>query len=157
MIIADSSPLIFLAVIDKLELIKILFDDVLIPEAVYKEITQYNKLNYKVLDNYFLRKVKKINNLAAAEFLKSDIDDGESEVIVLASELGVDHVLMDDSKGRRRAELYGLKVKGTLSVLIQAKRNGVIESVKEQMDSLISHGFRIDHALYSRVLAITEE
>lgn len=122
MIIADSSPIISLAIVDKIDLIEKIFVEVLIPQEVYDEITFLEKPYSEKLRDYFKNKIIKVKNLTALEILKDEIDAGEAEAIILAIELGVKEILIDDFKGRKRAELKGLNVYGTFGLLIEAKK-----------------------------------
>ncbi len=89
--------------------------------------------------------------------LREEIDEGESEAIVLALELGIENILIDDLKGRKRAELSGLNVFGTLGLLIKAKKIGVIGNIKKLIDKMIENDIRISKELYKHVLEIVEE
>jgi predicted nucleic acid-binding protein len=88
-VVADSTPLIALARIDRLNLLKELFGAVLIPEAVFQEVVTRGKErpgSEEVLKADWI-KVKSPNDRAKVAFLLSDLDEGEAEALVLAEEV----------------------------------------------------------------------
>jgi predicted nucleic acid-binding protein len=125
---------------------------VLIPQEVYDEITFLEKPYSKKLREYFKSKIVKVQNTTALEILKDEIDAGEAEAIILALELGIKEILIDDFKGRKRAELKGLHVYGTFGLLIEAKKMKLIDNVKELLDELIENKIRIGKELYEHIL-----
>lgn len=92
-------------------------------------------------------------NPAWTRLLRTDLDGGEAESIVLASELGAGLVLLDERDARRLAERVGLRVLGTVRILVWARRVGRIESLRADLDALEGRGrFRLSKALRERVL-----
>lgn len=156
-IVADSSPVISLAIINKLDLLNKLFKDYCIPEEVYKEIIEYNKPYAETLRTFFKTKIKKVKNSIAVKILTVEVDKGEAEAIVLALEQGITTILIDDFKGRKAAIHNGLNVLGTLGLLLQAKKTGFISSVKKDIDILIANGFRIKKRIYEKIISLAGE
>lgn len=156
-IIADSSPLITLALINKLEILELLFKEVIISEAVYEEISKKDKPKSAKLREYFKNSIKTVNNKIAVNILKQDIDLGEAESIVLALELKIEDILIDDLKGRKYAKIEGLKIIGSMGLLLEAKRRGFITEIKPLIEILIKNNIRLGDALIEKVLKIANE
>ncbi len=85
--------------------------------------------------------------------LKRDLDEGEAEVIALAIEQKADVVLLDESDARKIAELYELVKTGVIRLLIRAKKEGRIESLKKELNTLRDKaGFWFNEKLYHQAL-----
>ncbi len=153
-IVSNSSPLISLAKIRKLDVLEY---NVVIPKAVFDEITRPKKEYVKELYKWGIDKTVDIKNKKAVEYLELIIGRGEAETIVLAEELDIDAVLIDDLKARRIAKLRGLNVIGTIGVLLDAKEKGRIDEVKPLLDMLINKKIRISIELYDHALELADE
>jgi len=149
-IVSNASPLIVLLKINKLSILKKLFEKIVISEAVYKEITakEYDKLIFDKLEWIEARSVRNIEMTALLEKL---IDKGEAEAIVLARELNVT-LLIDDAKARKYAKLLNIEVIGTLGLLKIAKRRGLVRSVKKVINSMLAVGYYIEDKLVRKIL-----
>ena len=159
-VVSDTSPIINLAMIGQLDLLRLLFAKIVIPEAVFREIViegqgQSGAEEIQQLEWFESRSVP---NNALLNQLKSDLDIGEAEAIALAIELDADAVLIDEHKGRTIALQHGLKITGIIGVLIAAKQKGYISKVKPFLDDLrnIAH-FWISEPLYIQTLKVTGE
>jgi predicted nucleic acid-binding protein len=84
--------------------------------------------------------------------LRQALDAGEADALALADQIGADLVLLDESAARRRAGSLGLRKTGTVGVLLRAKRKGMIDELRLELDRLRATAFWIDEALYRRVL-----
>lgn len=82
---------------------------------------------------------------------------GECAAIILAEELGAQRLLIDDKKGRREAMSRNLAVIGIVGILLLAKQQELIKSVKEVLDSLIAQDTRISQRLYHYALTTAQE
>ena len=153
-VISNTTPILSLFKIGKLEILKNLFGEIIVPEAVYNEIAvaDSSKQGADVLDKVEYIKVKKIQNLLAADMLRSQLDYGESETIVLAKELNADILLLDEKKARKVGQANSMKIIGTIGVLQAAKDRGLISDMKTQLDKLIENGIWLDKKLYQTVL-----
>lgn len=97
-------------------------------------------------------KIQKIKDNKLKRALMMELDEGEAETIVLALELSADLILLDDYDARKVARSFGLKVTGTIGILIKAKQEGKIRSLKKEINGLMKSGFWIDRELYKRIL-----
>lgn len=129
-VIADSSPLISFAILNRLELLMQLYTEIRIPQAVFDEISQPGKPHAQVLHLFGHNKVALVKNQMAVNMLLTDVDRGEAEAIVFALESGIVDLLIDDAKRRRAAQLKGLQVTGTIGVLLAAKKRQLIAHLK---------------------------
>jgi predicted nucleic acid-binding protein len=161
-VISDTSAITNLAAVDQLRLLPLLYKQVIIPEAVYRELVDIDPPvpgSAEVQAATWLE-VKLITNRKVVERLQSEVrlDPGESEAIALALELGADLLLIDERRGRAEADRLGIKITGLLGILVEAKRNNLIVAVKPLMDALIATSeFRVSSALYNQILDIVNE
>ncbi|MDJ0903246.1 MAG: DUF3368 domain-containing protein [Xenococcus sp. MO_188.B8] len=132
--VVNSTPLIAFAITDNLEILSILFDEVFVPYSVYSEVTEQGIRpgadKIKAID-WFLLKSPDYNTSIRAELMK--LDRGERDVILLASEVNADWLILDEKIGRKIAMNLGYQVKGTLGILLIACRAKIIsqeESIK---------------------------
>lgn len=130
-IVSNSSPLIALAKIEKLDILEY---DLVIPKAVFNETTEPEKEYMKELYEWGKDKVVDVRNRKAVEYLELILGKGEAETIVLSEELNADAVLIDDLKARKIARLRGLRVIGTIGVLLDAKERGRVHEVKPLLE-----------------------
>lgn len=153
-VVSNSSPLIHLAKIGRLSLLKKFYENIFIPESVYIEcvIEGKNREDAELIKNAEWIKLEKIKDDRLVKFLSAELDKGESETIVLSLEIGADLVLLDDYEARQKARLYGLKITGTLGILLRAKYEGQISSLKEEIIKLKNTGFRIRQDLEYKIL-----
>lgn len=157
LVISDTTTITNLLKIDLLDIVKKIYQEILIPQAVYEELS---KLPYQktIIDRAEWIKVKSIKNTSLVLKLKDRLDAGESEAIVLALELKSDILIVDENAGRRVAKEFGLNIIGLLGILIGAKKRGHIKLVKPHMVNLVeNHGFRISESVYNQVLKLAKE
>jgi predicted nucleic acid-binding protein len=156
-IVCDSSPIIALALCGQLELLDKLFIDVLIPQEVYNESTKEGKMPTPAIKEWAVGKVVEVIDHEQVNHFNKILDKGESEAIVLALEKTADYLLVDEKKGRKTAVENGIKVIGSLGVLIMAKRKGMLQSIKPSLDVLRQSSTRISEFLYEQALKIAGE
>jgi len=90
--------------------------------------------------------------------LKRDLNEGEAGVIALAVGQHAGLVLLDESEARRIADLYGLVKTGIVGILMRAKREGKVRSLRAELDKLRRQaGFWIDEGLYHQALRVVGE
>ena len=153
-VVSNSTPLIHLAKIGRLELLREFFGEVLIPEAVYREcvLEGSDSEDAQAIKNAEWIKVEKITDERLRRSLMIELDEGESEAIVLALEKNAELVLMDDYDGREVARALGLRVAGTIGILLKAKFTGKIVSLRDELEKLKAMGFWLSDGLYEKVL-----
>jgi predicted nucleic acid-binding protein len=149
-VIADSSPLIALERIGRLNVLPALFGTVVVPPAIAGEIAAK-----ALLADWMI--VQPLPDPLDVRLAESTLHAGEREAIGLALQMGVDRLILDDEAARRVALGFGLPVTGTLGVLILAKRAGIVGAVRPLLDALTTAEFRIDRRLRAWVLATADE
>lgn len=142
MIVSNSGPLIHLAKIDKLQLIKKLFGEVIIPREVKIEVVDRGK-NEGMADAFLIENeiesgwivIHRINDTKVKEIaVSAGIDEGEASAIMLAK-MKKCPVLIDDLAARRFAAGLGLQVVGSIGILIRSTKMHTI-SKTEALDAL---------------------
>lgn len=159
-IVSDASPLINLARIGELGLLRKLYEELIIPEAVWNEVVVDGAGQAGAAEVNAAKwiKTKKASNKNLVQALQQNLDAGESEAIALALEINTVLLLMDERIGREVARHLGLHCTGLIGVLIEAKHKEHIISIKPHLDSLRQiAGFRINDDLYLRVLQDEDE
>ena len=153
-VVSNSSPLIHLSRIGRLYLLQELFNEVIIPCAVYKEVVEEGMGQPGALEvkNAPWIKVLPIKNKSMKTLLMTFLDEGEAEAIILALETGAELLLIDEREGRQHAKKLGLRVAGTVGILLKAKRIGLISSVKNDIEKLKDAGFRISKDVENEIL-----
>lgn len=159
-VVSDSSPIIGLAAVGHLDLLRELYGTVLLPAAVLEELTAVEPpapALREVQDASWLR-VLDVEEPALAEALALELDRGEAEAIALAVEHEANLLLLDERKARTVARRLRRPVIGVLGVLVEAKRRQLLPAVRPVLDQLLTRaGFRISESLRSRVLQETGE
>jgi len=155
--VINATPLISLAIIDKLSLLDELFDEIYIPKTVFKEATIKWKRKADVIEGWGNHRTLGTTDVRAKASLELILDEGEAEVIVLAQEIKADLVIIDEDKARKIAKLNNLKCTGTIGVLLDAKREGKIFQLKPFLDRLIAEGIYISDYLYNNAMVLSNE
>ena len=149
-VIANTTPLIALANIDKLELLHQLYSEIIIPQAVMDEIIS-EPARSKVQASDWIR-VERITDYSQKDMYRSRLHEGEVEVMILAKEEKVDLVILDDNAAKKTAKFFGLTVTGTLGIILKAKKEGYIDSANNVLNELIMDGFYISENVRNYVL-----
>jgi hypothetical protein len=158
LLIADSSALVALSVIDGLTLLDQLFDRVAVPEAVYREVTADESLpEAKQLKRYLHDKRYQLTSDSGAVLLDAYGDVGEMEAMYLYKQLHADRLLIDDARGRKVAQINHIAVIGSIGVLLLAKQKGLLPSIKPKLDLLIGSHLYISPALIQQALLLAHE
>ncbi len=129
-VISDSTPLITLMKADRLDLLKSLFGEVLLPEAVFAEVTSNEAFRDEadLIRGSDYIKVVKVADPDRVAFLQrvTGLDRGESEAIVYADESKADLLLMDEAAGRKVAQNMKLPMTGSVGILVRAYQGGML-------------------------------
>lgn len=133
-VVADASPLIALADIGLLDRCESLFGSCVIPPAVANEIAGSVR-RPRWMD------VRRLDGPIDPRIPGSRLDRGEMEVIALAPALGYSQVLIDERTARRVAVSLGLSVIGTVGLLVRAKQQGILPTIRPSLDALRETGF----------------
>jgi predicted nucleic acid-binding protein len=147
-IISDTSCLILLDKIGELDLLHGLFKTLIITPEIASEFG-------KGLPDWF--KLEICQNKTYQLILEASLDRGEASAIALGLEKSNPLLIMDDLKGRKFAEKVGLKVTGSLGVLILAKNRNLIPSVKPIIQKIRLTDFRLTKSLENKILQLSGE
>ena len=161
-VISDSSTLINLAGIGRLYLLHEMFGRVIIPHSVWDEVVLRGDLPgasevREARDSGWIS-IQKTVNTAVVNLLGLGLHRGEAEAIALAIEQNADLILLDETDARQVAAISGLKKTGVTGILIKAKTEGKIGSLRLELNTLTdTMGFFIDDRLYCQALSFVNE
>jgi predicted nucleic acid-binding protein len=146
-VVSNTTPLNYLILIGRTEILRILYELVIIPGAVFEELTSPNAP--KLVRDWTLNKpdwlaVKETPNIT--DSILDEIQIGERQAIVLAQETRSEFIILDDRRARRVAQDQGLNVIGTLGILTIAAEKGLI-NLSEALDDLKTTNFRVSSSL----------
>jgi len=152
-IVCNSGPLIALGILGKLELLQSIFSEVLVPDAVQKEIAQ-GGVKLAGLENF--QRVQWIRIVTPRQndvLLSALLDAGEAAVIALAREQGISMVLIDERKARKVArDICGLQPIGTARILVEAKKKSLLPEIASQFQKLRQEGYWIHASIVETAL-----
>jgi hypothetical protein len=146
-VISNSSPLIALTQIGQLDLLRRLHSRVLIPPAVAREVEP------TVAQFPTWITVRELAQPLQPSTVAASIGPGEREVISLGLELGDALLILDEQPARRLAGSVGLRVIGTVGLLMAGEERGFLANVRPELDRLRAVRFFMDQELYDRVVA----
>ena len=160
-VVADAGPLIGLARIGLLDLLRQLYGKVLIPVQVLEEL----QISEDRPGSVVLRAAVQAGWIqsalvASGEELKSlslALGPGEAGAILLASQRPCRFLLLDERRGRAVAKRRGLRVVGTGGVLLTAKQQGLLDRVSVVLDQLAESGYRLSPELRNQILVLAGE
>ncbi len=149
-VIADSTSLISLIIVNKLDLIEKSLGEYFIPEAVWNELSNYSNPNFDI------RKIPEINNhvikIKTKNYLHSIMDLGESEAVTLYNEMDADYLLTDDNKARQIAESIGVNCIGSIGILIKSKEKGLLFELRHIFKIWLKSGRFFSKNLLNQIL-----
>jgi len=154
--VCRSSALIALATCDSLALLEAIFGNVLVPEAVFSELTVVDKPQAARLRSYLHGKVRAVD-MQCFVYLDAFADAGETQAMLLYKEVAADYLLIDDKRGRKVAKINQIKTVGSLGVLLQAKRAGLIPCVAPLIEQIAAGPVFMSERLMQTALELADE
>lgn len=142
-IVSDTSCLIALANIDKLEILKDLYKEIIITEEVNNEYGSS-------LPEWII--IVEVKNRQKQSELETRLDKGEASSIALALEIQNSTLIIDEIKGRKIAQSLGIDIIGTIGVILLAGRKGIINDVIGTLLTLVNKGFRLSDKLIEKII-----
>lgn len=157
--VCNTSPLILLAKIRRLDLLCQLYRQIVVPTSVLAEVTAKSGKEAERIESLARSGQCQVRQASsyAVKSLPDDLGPGERETIALALETRADLVILDDQRGRRAAREKGLTVTGTVGVLVEAKWRGLIPSLRQDLDRRVEAGMWMHEAFYHRLLRESQE
>ena len=157
-VISNTSPLQYLYQLGLLDLLPQSVGRITVPQAVVDELEAGRLLGHDLPEVSSLMWVT-VRVPASQHVMSPELGHGETDVLSLALELSTGEavVLLDDARAREAAGRLGLKFTGTLGVLLDAKRAGLIPAVEPHLDRLDALGFRLARHTRSAVLRLAGE
>ena len=152
-VVSDTTPIISLLKAQQLQLLQRLYGTVLVPDAVYRELTE--NLSFaeeaKIVRKADFLSVAAVENVKSVNILRSvtGLDAGESEALIMYDERNADILLMDERKGRMVAKQLDVRYIGTAGVLLLAYDKDMVsaEEVKACVDVMLANGIRLDRKI----------
>jgi predicted nucleic acid-binding protein len=141
-IISDTTCLVILEKIGKLEILQLLYKEVLITTEISKEFR-------KKLPNWI--KIQDPTNADVYRNFSEIVDAGEASAITLSIEIGDCILILDDLKARKLAHELNLRYTGTIGILLLAKNKGLIDKMDEIIDKIHDSDFRLSKSLIDRL------
>ena len=129
-VVSDTTPLISLLKTGRLDTLEKLFGEVRIPDAVFEELTSNPRYSDEAaaIRSYPYIDIISVNDTDAVDQVSREdgLDLGESEAIVLTQEISADLLLMDEARGRAVARSLGLRITGTVGILLLSYERGIL-------------------------------
>jgi uncharacterized protein len=158
LIVSDASPLIVFARVGRLNLLPLLYSQILIPPAVHAEVTGTGTGANALAQAPWLM-VRSPSDVEAVARLRTiaRLDPGESEAIVLAGELG-GRLILDEYLGRQIAQARSIPLIGTVGLVVEASRVGliVVDDVEPLLRQMVRVNFRISERLIRHAVALAQ-
>ncbi len=157
-VICNTSPLQYLYQLDLLSILPALAGSILVPPVVVEELAVGRTAGVRVPDPEALPWIKVRRPVGEVALpLVNDLGPGETEVLMLALELRDVVVVLDDGLARQVAETLGLPLTGTLGLLLDAKRKGLVPAVAPLLDQLQALRFRVSAPTRAAILRLAGE
>jgi predicted nucleic acid-binding protein len=156
-VVADTSPLNYLILIEAEDLLPKLFGRVVIPNAVFEEMQDVGaSASVRKWVQNLPKWIEIRQTVLTADASLDILDAGEREAIMLAQELAADLLLVDDKQARLAAVDLGIAITGTIGILDKAAREGLID-LKSAIEKIQKTSFRISDNLIEKLIEESEE
>lgn len=158
-VVADASFVIGISLCEQWDTLKVLVKTLIVADEVWKEVVEQGggRPGEKELRQATFAERQTVSNTSAVTMLMATLDKGEAETLVLATELGVMNVFVDDPRGRKVAQSLGLQAVGVAGFLLFAKKKGKIRAIRPLLLQLQQKGFRLSSRLIDAVLEEASE
>ena len=147
-IISDTSCFIILSKIGELDLLKKIYGQIVTTSDIVEEFGE-------TLPDWVI--IENVSDKSRQRILELQIDRGESSAIALAIEIPKSNLILDDFKARKIAQQLGISFTGTIGVIIKAKLNGIIPSIKPYLEKIKETNFRISAEIELQALKEAKE
>lgn len=157
-VVSNSTPLIHLAKIGLLNLLKDQFEEITIPDAVWHEtvVEGADNNDAEIIRSADWIHVQKVVPSPLLNTLMLDLDPGEAETIALAAEINAQKILLDETKARKIAKGLNLNTIGTIGILLKGLQDNKISDIKFFIDELRRTGFFLSENLYQTILQVIQ-
>lgn len=159
LIVADTGPLVILAKLNRLALLRQLYAEIRIPETVLIEATSlaYRQDTQRIVA-FAAQYAQVMPDIAEdnPDYLDYGLDAGETQAILWAKRTNCP-VLLDERRGRIIAKQEHLAVLGTVGLLLKAKHAGLIPEISSLLDSMLAHDYRLAPALIQQARTLAGE
>lgn len=147
-IICDAGPLIALALAGQLQVLPALYQSILVPEAVWREVVDSGFGRVGATELKTAPWIEVVPSISVDSFLEAELGRGESQVIALGRARKAALVLIDELLARRVAsQVYSLRVKGSAGILVQARKAGMIPAVRPFLHEMKNRGYYLSARL----------
>lgn len=152
-IVCNTGPLIALSMVGQLELLKHLYERVVVPDVVIREVMAGGSERPGFPEIPSASWLERVHHSAPEPLLAFELGAGESAVIATAHRMKARLVLIDERRARRIAEqAYGFRVKGSAGILVSAKRAGLVPAVGPLLEEMARQGYFLSRRLLHRAL-----
>jgi uncharacterized protein len=158
-VVCNAGPLIALAGVAQLPLLRALYRRILVPEPVVEEIVRSGAGRGGAIEIGSAHWLEVVPPPAEPDaLLAAELGTGESAVLRVAARLRAPLVLIDERRARRIAtQVYGLKVRGTAGVLVEAKRAGLVPTIRPLLEAMLQHGYYLSSHLVETACNAVDE
>ena len=159
LIVSNTSPLSNLGMIGQLPLLQQIYPKVIIPPMVHRELMRLSVIQAEItlLITRGWLEIQPVTDQSMLQILSNRLDPALG-AITLAIAPNADRLLIDEQLGRKIATQQGLKIRGIIGILSNAKATGLIPALRPILDELMEQaGFRVSSELYQRTLCEVDE